>query len=321
MRLLLLLLLPTLAAAQTPADAARAQAEGRLVRGLTEHALGNDSAAVRLYEEAAAIAPGSAGPLDALAEAYTALGRPAEALYHAGLAVRAAPENAGARLRLGMLQAAAGGRADALASLEQARRLSPADAATLTALARVYRDAGRAGDERSALEALAATTPTVAALLRLAETAPDAASLQAALAAANRLAPGDPNVRARLVQTATPTADASARGSASAGTASGGSADAALAIVSGDPRRLDAWAEALTALAATRDPRAGATADDATLLFPTVPSILAPAAEAYLAAGRSADAIRTARSGLAALDAAPDAILRARLDRVLSLLR
>ncbi len=311
MRLLLLLLFPALTAAQTPADAARAQAEGRLVRGLTEHALGNDSAAVRLYEAAAALAPASAGPLDALAEAYAALGRPTDALYHAGLAVRAAPENAGARLRLGTLQAQAGQRDAALATLEQARRLSPTDAATLTALAGLYRDAGRTADERAALEALAAFVPTAPMLLRLAETAPDADARQNALAAAARLAPADPAVRARLAQSA-------ALPAPSAGNAPAGSADAALAIVADDPRRLDAWAEALTALAASRDPRAGTTADDATLLFPTVPSVLAPAAEAYLAAGRTADAARTARAGLAALDAAPDAALRVRLDHVLS---
>ena len=312
MRLLLFLFLSSLAAthaaAQTPADAVRAQAEGRLVRGLTEHALGNDSAAVRLYEEAAALAPGSAGPLDALAEAYTALGRPTDALYHAGLAVAAAPENAGVRRRLGSLQVAAGQRDAGLATLEQARRLSPTDAATLSALAALYRDTGRTADERAALEAL---PPTATTLLRLAETAPDAESRQAALSAATRLAPGDPRVRAWIVQNAMPAAPVG-------DSAPAGSADAALVIVAADPRRLDSWAEALTALASARDPRAGTTADDATLLFPTVPSVLAPAAEAYLAAGRPTDAARTARAGLAALDAAPDAALRARLDLVLS---
>jgi hypothetical protein len=104
------------------------------------------------------------------------------------------------------------------------------------------------------------------------------------------------------------------------------SADDALAVVAADPRRLDAWAVALDALVRTADPRTGDTADEATLLFPTVPSVLAPAAEAYLAAGRPADAAEAAARGLAALDAATapeddpasSAALRARLERALA---
>ena len=99
-------------------------------------------------------------------------------------------------------------------------------------------------------------------------------------------------------------------------------ADALLDALADDPRDLAGWALALEALARTADPRAGATADDALLLFPTVPAVLAPAAEAYAAAGRRADAVATAQRGLDTLDALGDRLpdadaLRVRFRRTL----
>ncbi|HEX9951720.1 MAG TPA: hypothetical protein VGB53_08125, partial [Rubricoccaceae bacterium] len=276
-------------AAPTPAGI-QAEAEGHLVRSLTALALGKDSAAVRHAEAALALAPGSAAPLDLLAEAYEALGRPTDALYHAGLAAAAAPGEAGVAVRLARLQAASGQAAAALATAERARRLSPADAESLALVARLYAAAGRPADERAALEDLAARYGDPAVWQRLAALYDRTGATDQALAARRT---------AGLAETAASAPAASPPGYTAPPPVL--SADAALAIVADDPRRLDAWAAALTALATSGDPRAGDTADEATLLFPTLPAILAPAAEAYLAAGRPADAARAARAGLAAL--------------------
>ena len=296
-------------AAPTPAGI-QAEAEGHLVRSLTALALGNDSAAVRHAESALALVPGSAAPLDLLAEAYEALGRPTDALYHAGLAAAAAPSEAGVALRLARLQAASGQAAAALASAERARRLSPADAGALALVARLYAAAGRPADEQAALEDLAARYGDRAVWQRLAAVYDRSGAPDQALAA--RRAAGLP-----VPAVPAPTVPAPTAPPGPAASPPVLSADEALAIVADDPRRLDAWAAALAALAAAQDPRAGDTADEATLLFPTLPSILAPAAEAYLAAGRPADAARTARAGLAVLGAS-DPPLRARLDRALA---
>lgn len=99
-------------------------------------------------------------------------------------------------------------------------------------------------------------------------------------------------------------------------------AEALLTVVDEDPRQMTAWTLVLDALARTSDPRTSDTADLALLLYPTVPSILIPAAEAYRAAGRSDDARTAAESALRALDAGPDdAALRQRADALLSSLR
>ena len=100
-------------------------------------------------------------------------------------------------------------------------------------------------------------------------------------------------------------------------------AEALLAEVDADPRRVDAWALALQALARTADPRAGATADDALLLFSSSLPVVTAAAEAYAAAGRADDARQTAQRGLSLLDVVGDSVpdtaaLRTRLDAVLS---
>ena len=318
---------PAAPADAVSADAALAAAEGRFVRALTDHFLGNDSAAVRQFERLLATRPGDGAVLDALAESYAALGRPTEALYHAGLAADAAPDEASVYVRLGVLQARAGQRDAARASVETAVRLRPTDAGSLAALADLHAAAGRTDAEREALEALVAVGETPAAWRRLSalySATGDRERAERALRQALRLAPGDAALRERVAALNGPSASPAASSpDAAVSSAAVSGADEALAVVADDPRRLDAWAIALTALARTADPRAGETADEATLLFPTVPSILAPAAEAYLAAARPADAARAARAGLAALDAArdtaPDALsLRSRLDRALA---
>ena len=313
------------------AEAALAAAEGRFVRALTDHFLENDSAAVRHLDRLLATRPGDGAVLDALAETYAALDQPTDALYHAGLAAAALPGEASVHARLGALQAGSGQRDAARASIETAVRLRPTDALALAALADLHAAAGRTDAEREALEALVAVGETPAAYLRLAalyHAAREPGLEHAALRAADRLAPNTPAIRTRLAErtsggTGTPVAAPPSPPTAGADALA--SADDALAVVAGDPRRLDAWAAALAALARAADPRAGETADEATLLFPTVPSVLAPAAEAYLAAARPADAARAARAGLAALDATRDTAtdaatqsLRSRLDRALA---
>lgn len=321
-----LLLFAVSASTSASGQAGAAAAEGRLVRALTEHHLGNDSAAVRHLDAVLALRPGDGAALDALAEAYATLGRPTDALYHAGLAVAAAPSEAAVHARLGALLAAAGQREAALAAYESARRLSPTDAATLHALAGLHAAAGRSAAEQEVLESLVRVDESAATWRRLAllhDAAGDPARAAVARRAESRLAPGGASsgpLSARPTGVSGASTEALPAPEAPAAV---WTADEALAVVGADPRRLDAWAAALDALARTADPRAGDTADEATLLFPTVPSILAPAADAYLAAGRPGDAARAARAGLAALAARPAgdvvaADLRARFDRVLA---
>lgn len=324
----LLLALPLVAAAQ-PADgpaAERAQAEARFVRALAAHAAGVDSTAARLLDGLLADHPGDAALLETRAGVALAADRAADAVYFAERAASAAPDRPDVRLRHAQALRAAGSLSAAAEALAEARRLAPDSPAVLRALADVAREAGRADAEREALEALAAAHDAADVRLRLSslyEQAGDAARAQSAAEAAARLAPADPAVQRRLAALAPPAGSAPpASASATPAEAAPSNADALLATVEADPRRLDVWALALAALAQAGDPRAGATADDALLLFPTVPSVLAPAAEAYLAAGRPADARRAAQSGLDALDALGSAVadadaLRVRLDRVL----
>jgi predicted Zn-dependent protease len=338
MRFALLSLALLAGAAQAQDPAARARDEGRFVRALTAHYLDDDSTAAQLLDEVLESRPGDPAVLDARAEVALALGRPADALFFAERAAERAPERAAAHLRLGEALRAAGQAGAAVEALETARRLAPTDPAPLVALAGLHAERGRADAERGALEALVAVGDTPAARLRLSvlyEEAGDLDGARAAARAAARLAPAEPAVRRRLDALAGPTAEPPSAAPAASGTPGAGAADgvalhaagryaeaadALLALLDDDPRRLDAWALALDALAQTTDPRAGAVADDALLLFPTVPSVLAPAAEAYLAAGRGADAAAAAQRGieaLAALDPDEAEPLRARLERTL----
>lgn len=147
--------------------------------------------------------------------------------------------------------------------------------------------------------------------------------------AAAHLAPSETAVQRRLADlrrdtAAPPSGDASDGPSLFTAGRFADAADALLAEIGADPRQVDRWALALQALAQTADARAGATADDALLLFPSVPSVLVGAAEAFVAAGRTEDARDAARRATEALDLLgddlPDApALRARLDALPSL--
>ncbi|MFN3598080.1 MAG: hypothetical protein ACK41D_12530, partial [Rubricoccaceae bacterium] len=90
-------------------------------------------------------------------------------------------------------------------------------------------------------------------------------------------------------------------------------ADDLEAALAADPRLLGAWPLALAALVRADAPgRAAALAEEALLLFGGVPAIVVPAAEALLAAARTAEARAALTAALAALDAdrAPDDALR-----------
>ncbi len=331
-----LLLLAAPLAAQPGGDAAarRAYAEGRFVAALTAHGLGDDSTAARLLDEVLDLRPDDPAVLDARAEVALDHDGPAAALFFAQRAAELASDRPEVHVRLAEALRQAGRPDDAARVLETALDLDAESVDVLVLLADLYAETGQTERERETLEALLRVGDTVAARLRLSalyEAAGDRDRARTSAQAAARLSPTEPAVRRRLVELAdeaapepppTPTTGASGDDLYAAGRYAE-AADALLDRLADDPRDLDAWTLALDALARTADPRAGATADDALLLFPTTPSILAPAAEAYAAAGRAADAEATARRGLTALDAlGPDAAdadaLRARFQRVLT---
>ncbi len=325
MRLLALLLglsmLATSASAQTTEGQSARQA-GRLIRALTALAAADDSAAVRALDEALATSPADPTLLAVRADASTRLGDPASAVYCARQAADAAPDRADVQLGLASALRAAGQAREAADALALARRLAPTDLDVLVATVDLSAQTGDAATEADALRTLVRLGDTVGARLRLSALAERAGDRDEALAharAAARLSPTEPAVRQRLAELT----DAPAPVVRAPDADDADDLDALLAAVEDDPTQIATWIRALDALAATTDPRSGATADDALLLFPTVPGVLTAAAEAYAAAGREADARETARRGLASLDRLGDAVdnadvLRQRLGAVLS---
>jgi hypothetical protein len=316
---LLLLLLTSVAAAQGGADA---RIEGRFVRALTAVAVEDFEAARETLDQILETAPDDASVLAVRAEVAAGLGATADAVYYARRATEAAPADAGAWLALSAALLDADQLADAADAASRAVALDAHNLDALTAAAEIAARLGEPDAEREALAALVRVGDTAAARLRLSTLAERAGDRDEALyqaEAAARLAPSEPAVARRL-------ADLRGAPPSPVSTPEAGGADdvdALLAQVDADPRRVDLWVQALDALAAAADPRAGATADDALLLYPSVPAVLAPAAEAYAAAGRTGDARATAQRGLDALDLLgddlPDAdALRLRLDAVLS---
>lgn len=306
----------------------RAHVEGLFVRALTAHALGDAAAAIEALDEVLELSPDDPAAYDARADVAEAQGQTADAVFYAERAVELAPDVSAFHLRLARVRAEAGRIDDALEAAEAAQALAPGDPAVWEATAELAARAGRDDVERDALTAWVRLHDTAAARLRLSavhEVSGDAdAALDHALAA-RRLAPADPAALRRVAALQAPTATpppSPSSGGAAAGSA-GEDVDALLRTVEADPRRLDAWAQVLQALAEAGDPRAGTVADDALLLFSSVPAVATSAAEAYLAAGRPADARRAADRALAALDTLADDLsdadaLRARLQRILS---
>ncbi len=330
-----LLLLLSAAGASAQDGASAAKSEGRFVRALTSLALEDYERAARSLDEVLAHAPDDPTVLAVRAEVAERMEAPADAVYFARRAADVAPDDARAWLTLASALRAARQPAEAADALDRALALAPTDPDALTAAADLAAERGDADAETEALTALVRVGDTVAARLRLSALAEQAGDADQALAqarAAARLAPAEPAVARRLgalqraPATDAPTAPAAGGTDGPALFAAGRfaeAADALLAELDADPRQVDRWALALQALAQTADARAGATADDALLLFPSVPAVLAGAAEAYGAAGRADDARAVARRGLDALDLLGDRLpdadaLRLRLDAVLS---
>ncbi|PAP77617.1 tetratricopeptide repeat protein [Rubrivirga marina] len=318
---LLLLLLTTAATAQSGVDA---RLEGRFVRALTAVAIEDYETARETLDQILETTPGDASVLAVRAEVATGLGATADAVYYARRATEAAPDDAAAWLAFSAALLDAGQLREAADAAGRAVTIDPHDLDALTSAAEIAARLGDPAAERDALTTLVRVGDTAAARLRLSTLAERAGDRDEALAqarAAARLAPTEPAVARRLSDLQGTDRPAPPASGAEAGEAD--DVDALLALIDADPRRVDLWAQALDALAASADPRAGATADDALLLFPSVPAVLAAAAEAYAAAGRADDARATAQRGLAALDLLgddlPDAdALRLRLDAVLS---
>ena len=326
------LCLALLAATAVPSAEAQtegrdARLEGQFIQALTAMEIGDDSTALGALDQVLAAAPDDAAVLTARSEVAARLGDTPDAVFYARRAAEADARPEVLRQLAASLRAA-GETAAAADALAQARRAAPDDLDVLVDAADLAAAQGDAAAEADALRALTRIGDTVGARLRLsvlAERAGDRDEARAQARAAARLSPTDPAVRRRLADLSdapTPPASVGSPGE-SAGPGARADVDALLAEVEADPRRVEIWAAALAALAASSDPRAGATADDALLLFPTVPAVLTGAAEAYAAAGRPADATDAAQRGLAALDLVGDALpgadaLRARLDAVLS---
>ena len=304
--------------AQAQAESARAQ--GQFVRALTAQALGDDSTAARLLDVLLADSP---DPTVLLVRAEVSAS-PAEALYYTRLAVDAAPGRSDAHLALGRALVDAGQTEAAAQALDAALRLAPSDLDVLLAVAETAALRGDGPAEQRALAALVRVGDSVAARLRLSALAEGRGDRGDALAharAAARLAPAEPAVQARVAAlsgdgpaTSAPDPPADARPTETA--------DALLAALDDDPRRIETWVRVLDVLSRTADARAGATADDALLLFGAVPAVVVAAAEAYHAAGRPDDARATAQRGLDLIarlgEAVSDAAsLRARLQATL----
>ncbi len=325
MRVLILLVLGIAPASAQTEAASQARAHGEFVRALTAQALGDDSTAARVLD--GLLERGDDATL--LAVRAQVARDPAEAVFFARRAADLL-DRADVLLTLARSYQALGQLSEAAETLDQARQLAPDDLDVALAGADVAAQRGDADAEHEALVALVRLGDTVAARLRLSALAEARGDLPESLAqarAALRLAPSEPAVRRRvaaLEDRGAPGASPDGDGPPAAGDASaGGGIDALLDEIDRDPRDLAAWVAVLDALAAASDPRAAATADDAMLLFSSVPAIVASAADAYLAAGDPEAAQAAAQRGLDALgtvgDSLPDAdALRARLAAFLS---
>ena len=318
MRVLLLLLVATLVpAVAQPSPAERACAEGQFVRALTAQTLGDDSTAARVLDDLLSTTQDAT----LLIIRSEVAGDPTEAVHFARQAADLAAERADAHLALAAALRSAGQFGPAADALDAARRLAPADLDVLLAWAEVAAQQQDADAERQALAALVRLGDTVAARLRLSTLAEERGDRGDALAqaqAASRLAPSEPTVRRRLtdLQTESQTAPAPPSGAA-------GDIDSLLDQIDRNPRDLGAWVAVLDAMAASADARASATADEAMLLFSSVPAIVTSAADAYFAVGETEAGRAAAQRGLDALDRLGDALpdadaLRARLIALLT---
>ena len=278
---------------------------------------GDLEAAAASYAAATATPTADPAPLVALAELYARLGRPAEERRTLETLLSYG-ETTAARLRLAALAEAAGEPAEAARHLAVAAALDPGEPSVWRRLAEARAAAGDAAGAADAqaradrldpaaalaappaddgdLDALGADAllaRLTTALNRADGTPPDAGALAEALALSDRLldvAPRRPDVLAATGEAAALAGDDAA------------AADRLVDAVRADPRQLGAWELSLTVLARSGDARAGEHADEATLLFGSVPRIVGAAALAYAAAGRDADARDAALRALDRLD-------------------
>ncbi|MFN3597473.1 MAG: tetratricopeptide repeat protein, partial [Rubricoccaceae bacterium] len=206
---LLLAFVAGVALAQTPGRAAaqdaavqdtaaqQAQAEGRFIHALGLAYLGDHAQAAERLAAILATRPTDPAVHDALAEAYGALGRAAEARYHAEESVRHGGAEPAFRLRLAALQREAGQARQAIATLEAALAAAPDMPEVLVALAELYQQADDAAGAERVLTRLAQVAETPATRLRLAGLAQGrAAHAEAAghLERAHVLAPDEPAI-------------------------------------------------------------------------------------------------------------------------------
>lgn len=242
------------------------------------------------------LSPAEAEPLFIAALADLYMGDPARAATRLSDVLTAHPDDPVVLDALAEAYLAQGLSTEALYHVELAATLAPGDARIQFRLADAYEasgDAIRAQQARDAARRLQPDAPPSPAAL-------PPPTRSSAVASEPEL-PGEAAYRAGRYAEAV---------------------DALLIVVDEDPRQMTAWALALDALARTSDARAGDTADLALLLYPSVPSILVPAAEALKSAGRSAAAREAAESALRGLDAGTDdPALRQRADALLSSLR
>lgn len=254
---------------------------------------------VRAQGGAGAIDKASAEPLfiAALADLYA--GDPARAATRLGDVLTAYPDDPVVLDALAEAYHAQGLTPEALYHAELAATAAPDDAAIQLRLAEIYDASGDAARAQQARETAQRLDPTAAQ--------PAPPSPRSASPARQDPADNDTEVPGVAAYRAGRFAEA---------------ADALLAVVDDNPRQLEAWPMLLDALARTADSRAGDTADLALLLFPTLPTILVPAAEALHAIGRTEDAQEAVRSALRALDSGTDdPALRQRADALLSSFR
>ena len=221
----------------------------------------------------------------------------------------------------------------AVTRLSDVLAMYPDDPVVLDVLAEAYLAQGLTAEALYHAELAASVAPDDATIQRrladIYDASGDAVRAQQARETAQRLAPDTP----RLSPSTSAPQPSPARTEPASDTELPGeaayragryaeAAEALLGVIDEDPRRIEAWPLALDALTRTSDARAGDTADLALLLFPTLPSILVPAAEALLSVGRTDDARSAAESALRSLDGATDdPALRQRADALLSSLR
>ena len=295
--------------------ARRAPAEPSFLRRLASARLATDDAsgAAEALERVVALRPAAVGALATLVEVYADLGRDAEAVRTLARLVEVG-ETPAARVRLAAYARASGDAPEAARHLARAAALAPDEPAIARALADALDASGDAAGARRALARFLARNPqdpsARAALAARggAGDAPEASGVglpaEDALRRARDLysaADEDPDgldsaeaLLAPLVASGDPAVLALAGRVAFRQGRYGPAADRLTRALDADPRDVEAWALALRALARSGAPEAARTADDAMLLLGADPDVASGAAEALVAAGQPAAALRAA---------------------------